>query len=66
MLEAELETGQGLFKDVKGRVGKIQIASAATSQLKAALNTNPVRGVVDLDEDYQSTTPHRREPLGAT
>lgn len=63
MLENELETGQGLFKDVRGRVGKIQIASAATRQLEKALDTTPVRGAVKTD-DFPSTRSRRRASVG--
>jgi hypothetical protein len=54
LLETGLAPGQCLYRDVRDRVGRIQVEPAVTSQLAEALNTNPSSGVERLDDEYRS------------
>ncbi|WP_370324948.1 ATP-binding protein [Euzebya sp.] len=41
LLSAELQTGQCLFRDVADRIGVVQVLPAASSDVRAALDTTP-------------------------
>lgn len=45
-----LATGQCLVRDVRGRVGRIEVAVAETDELAAAINTTPNAGLRQPDE----------------
>ena len=46
--------GQCLFRDVRDRIGRIQIQPAATAELESAFDTNPDGEAKLRDDDYHS------------
>jgi hypothetical protein len=56
LLETGLAPGQCLYRDVRDRIGRIQV-EAAIPELAAAFDTNPVGGGADVpDDDFRSTS----------
>ena len=54
MLETKMEPGQCLYRDVRDRIGRIQISPAATPALAEAFNTNPDAAAAVVDDDFHS------------
>ncbi len=46
--------GQCLYRDVRDRVGRIQILPASTPTLEAAFDTNPTQDTAVRDDDYRA------------
>lgn len=51
LVESGLETGQCLFRDVRGRTGLIQVLPAPLPEVAAAFDTNPLAGVRTSPEE---------------
>lgn len=49
-----LDAGRSLFRDVRDRIGFIQVLEAPTAELHAAFDTNPNRVVVDEDQGREA------------
>jgi hypothetical protein len=60
LVESGLAPGQCLYRDVRDRVGRIQVEPALTPELAAALNTNPAASLELLDDDFHSATQRPR------
>ena len=56
LVETGLDPGQCLYRDVRDRIGRIQVLPAATAELEAAFNTNPADESDEdrVDDDYHS------------
>lgn len=55
LVENNLEQGQCLFRDVRDRIGRIQVQAAATPELEAAFNTRPSENPAgEGDDDFHS------------
>ena len=52
--EASGINGQCLYRDVRGRIGRVRVVPAATEVLEDAFNTNPDPTATDRDDDYHS------------
>lgn len=52
MLETGLDSGQCLFRDVRDRIGLIQVLEAPTESLHAAFDTNPEARKARRAQDY--------------
>lgn len=53
LVENRLTEGQGLFRDVAGRIGLIQVAAAGDPTVAAAIDTTPDSAAIPISDDYQ-------------
>jgi AAA-like domain len=56
---ADFDTGEALFRDVRGRIGRIQVAPAALPAHRAAFNTTPTAQAATPPRDQSSGKAHR-------
>jgi hypothetical protein len=66
LLETGLDPGHCLYRDVRDRIGRIEVTTPATRDLTDAFNTNPSAGGAGAHDDEFHTTPRSRRAAVTT